>query len=272
MPEDDFNTLTDFIINPYTEFLNKVKEKGWKIAEQQAIDNIVNLAKKIPGLTVVQTELQINSLKPDLIFKYRGLEIAWEIKAGKTARVGKFILKGQGKNNKINKNISEKYKVKILENDLKNKNVQNVYTKLEKLLKNKKVSLTDSGNYKIDHNVFYSEVAKLLKGTDTNNLILDTGIVKEYYANKANPVYYISYSDLGDFMLSANPLNLDIAEFNGDVSIRQKFDERWYNKDNPNKKTYVILLRSATPTLTNKSAKNLESKSSIFVKNLFKSS
>ncbi len=269
MPEDDFNTLTDFIINPYTEFLNKVKEKGWKIAEQQAIDNIVNLAKKIPGLTVVQTELQINSLKPDLIFKYRGLEIAWEIKAGKTARVGKFILKGQGKNNKINKNISEKYKVKILENDLKNKNVQNVYTKLEKLLKNKKVSLTDSGNYKIDHNVFYSEVAKLLKGTDTNNLILDTGIVKEYYANKANPVYYISYSDLGDFMLSANPLNLDIAEFNGDVSIRQKFDERWYNKDNPNKKTYVILLRSATPTLTNKSAKNLESKSSIFVKKSF---
>jgi hypothetical protein len=269
MPENDFNRLTELVINPYTDFLNKVKEKGWKIAEQQAIDNIVNLAKKIPGLTVTQTELQIDSLKPDLVFKYEGLEIAWEIKAGKTARVGKLLLKGQGKNNEITKNISEKYKAKILENDLKNNDVQKVYTKLEKLLKNKKASLTKTGNYRIDYDVFYGEVAKLLKGTDTKNLILDTGIVKEYYANKATPVYYISYSDLGDFMLSANPLNLDIAEFNGEVSIRQKFDERWYNKGNPNKKTYVILMRSATPTLTNESAKKLESKSSIFVKKSF---
>jgi hypothetical protein len=277
MPENDFNTLTDLVINPYTEFLNKVKEKGWKIAEQQAIDNILDLAKKIPGLKVEQTKLQIDSSKPDLIFKYKGIEIAWEIKAGKTARVGKFILKRKGKNNEITKNISEKYKSKILKNDLDNNNVQKVYNKLEKLLednagltkKNKKVSLTPSGNYRIDYDVFYGKVAKLLKGTDTKNLILDTGIVKEYYANKTNPVYYISYSDLGDFMLSANPLNLDIAEFNGDVFIRQKFDQRWYNRDNPNKKTYVILMRSATPTLTNESAKKLESKSSIFVKKSF---
>lgn len=56
-------------------------------------------------------------------------------------------------------------------------------------------------------------------------------------------------------MLSENPLNLDIAKFDGDVFIRQKFDQRWYNKKNPDKKTYVILMRSATPTLTNDSAK-----------------
>ena len=269
MPEDDFNRLTNLIIDPYTEFLNKIKEKGWKVAEQQAIDNIVKLAKKIPGLEVEQTELQIDSSKPDLIFRYKGLEVAWEIKSGKTARLGKFILKGQGKNNTITKSISEEYKTKILENDLKNNAVQKVYDKLEKLLKDGKVTLTKTGNYRIDNKVFYGSVAKLLDKTDTRNLILDTGIVKEYYANKATPVNYISYSDLGDFMLNENPLNLDIAKFDGDVFIRQKFDQRWYNKDNPNKGTYVILMRSATPTLTNESAKNLKSKSSIFVKKSF---
>ena len=269
MPEDDFNRLTNLIIDPYTEFLNKIKEKGWKAAEQQAIDNIVKLAKKIPGLEVEQTELQIDSSKPDLIFRYKGLEVAWEIKSGKTARLGKFILKGQGKNNTITKSISEEYKTKILENDLKNSAVKKVYDKLEKLLKDGKVTLTKTGNYRIDNKVFYGSVAKLLDKTDTRNLILDTGIVKEYYANKATPVNYISYSDLGDFMLNENPLNLDIAKFDGDVFIRQKFDQRWYNKNNPNKGTYVILMRSATPTLTNESAKKLKSKSSIFVTKSF---
>ena len=269
MPEDDFNRLTNLVIDPYTEFLNKIKEEGWKATEQQAIDNIVKIAKKIPGLVVLQTELQVDSSKPDLIFKYKGLEIAWEIKSGKTARLGKFILKGQGKNNELNKNISEEYKEKILKNDLQNKNVQNVYNELEKLLNDKKVTLTQTGNYRVDHDVFYANVANLLKGTDTRNLILDTGIVKEYYADKETPVNYISFSDLGDFMLNENPLNLDIAKFDGKVFIRQKFDERWYNKDNPDKKTYVILMRSATPTLTNDSAKKLESKSSIFVDKSF---
>ena len=269
MPEDDFNRLTNLVIDPYTEFLNKIKEEGWKATEQQAIDNIVKIAKKIPGLVVLQTELQIDSSKPDLIFKYKGLEIAWEIKSGKTARLGKFILKGQGKNNELNKNISEEYKEKILKNDLQNKNVQNVYNELEKLLNDGKVTLTQTGNYRVDHDVFYANVANLLEGTDTRNLILDTGIVKEYYAGKETPVNYISFSDLGDFMLSENPLNLDIAKFDGKVFIRQKFDERWYNKDNPDKKTYVILMRSATPTLTNDSAKKLESKSSIFVDKSF---
>ena len=269
MPEDDFNRLTNLIIDQYTEFLNKIKEKGWKVAEQQAIDNIVKLAKKIPVLEVEQTELQIDSSKPDLIFRYKGLEVAWEIKSGKTARLGKFILKGQGKNNTITKSISEEYKTKILENDLKNSAVKKVYDKLEKLLKDGKVTLTKTGNYRIDNKVFYGSVAKLLDKTDTRNLILDTGIVKEYCANKATPVNYISYSDIGDFMLNENPLNLDIAKFDGDVFIRQKFDQRWYNKDNPNKGTYVILMRSATPTLTNESAKKLKSKSSIFVKKSF---
>ena len=213
--------------------------------------------------------MQVDSSKPDLIFKYKGLEIAWEIKSGKTARLGKFILKGQGKNNELNKNISEEYKEKILKNDLQNKNVQNVYNELEKLLNDKKVTLTQTGNYRVDHDVFYANVANLLKGTDTRNLILDTGIVKEYYADKETPVNYISFSDLGYFMLNENPLNLDIAKFDGKVFIRQKFDERWYNKDNPDKKTYVILMRSATPTLTNDSAKKLESKSSIFVDKSF---
>jgi len=265
------------LVTPINLAISKYIKKDWQSKEKIVVDLINKLAGAMPGLSIIQKGVQKDSFKPDLAFQVDGENVNWEIKGGKTARiatvyiskwfdtaktyVGRSAVPSDFGNTLVEK-IKENKELKKIVDIIKKSFETNTYVDKNgntKKLDPKDRIIKDEGEnlgYKMPSWYYHEIIQPLLLGAE-QKFVVEGGLDIASTLYNSKDVNYITFADLGNFVMGPDYLGTGLPELKGDAEVRIKARSNYSGEGK-----FVTLNMVAELQVTNISANALGDKSS----------
>ena len=199
--------------DPYIKARKKANKMAWPNAEETVLKNIETLEKSIPGLKITQLTLNKNSQKVDIEFELNDQKVFIEVKKNEKARLSQiFLRKNTNGNTYVKKGrAEEKYINKIIEEDLKSKNI--LLDIINKKYPNEIFEESNGNDVKtvVTRDAFYGGLKALKKQNKSSEKVFQLPIDFVNSIYNAKNTYYIDFGDLGTFYMNQNPQQFPIA-------------------------------------------------------------
>jgi len=265
------------LVTPINLAISKYIKKDWQSKEKIVVDLINKLAGAMPGLSIIQKGVQKDSFKPDLAFQVDGENVNWEIKGGKTARiatvyiskwfdtaktyVGRSAVPSDFGNTLVEK-IKENKELETIVDIIKKSFKTNTYVDKNgntKKLDPKDRIIKDEGEnlgYKMPSWYYHEIIQPLLLGAE-QKFVVEGGLDIASTLYNSKDVNYITFADLGNFVMGPDYLGTGLPELKGDAEVRIKARSNYSGEGK-----FVTLNMVAELQVTNISANALGDKSS----------